>query len=157
MISWKAVHKGTKAEEGSCFTRVINYLMPLMDHNKVNGKLKDLGTYHLTCPFLIVYYYFKGSENVCVHGDTHGNVKPGSTATEFGPREHSLKVECEGRARRQVLTEEHQELLLKSSRSRLTFLMLTQIVQLSEILSRLQIAGTYTISLMKNRVVILPC
>ena len=59
--------------------------------------------------------------------------------------------------RRQVLTEEHQELLLKSSRSRLTFLMLTQIVQLSEILSRLQIAGTYTISLMKNRVVILQC
>lgn len=94
MISWKAVHKKTKAEEGSCFTRVINYLMPLMDHNKVNGKLKDLGTYHLTCPFLIVHYYFKGSENVCVHGDTHGNVKPGSTATEFGPREHSSKVEC---------------------------------------------------------------
>ena len=98
MISWKAVHKETKAEEGSCFTRVINYLMPLMDHNKVNGKLKDLGTYHLTCPFLIVYYYFKGSENVCVHGDTHGNVKSGSTATEFGPREHSLKVECRTKA-----------------------------------------------------------
>lgn len=154
MISWKAVHKETKAEEGSCFTRVINYLMPLMDHNKVNGKLKDLGTYHLTCPFLIVYYYFKGSENVCVHGDTHGNVKPGSTATEFGPREHSLKVECRTKA---GTDRRAPRIIAQGSRSRLTFLMLTQIVQLSEILSRLQIAGTYTISLMKNRVVILPC
>ena len=35
-----------------------------------------------------------GIQSDDVHGNTHGNAKEGSTATEFRPREHSLKGEC---------------------------------------------------------------
>lgn len=84
VISWKVVYKKIKVEEGFCFIRVINYLMLFMDYNKVNGKLKDFGIYYLICLFLIVYYYFKGSENVCVYGDIYGNVKLGLIVIEFG-------------------------------------------------------------------------
>ena len=94
IIRRRAVHKKTQIEGGS-FTRVIMFLMPVSEYNLVYGRLKDLPIFKLINPFIIVHYSLSaGIQSDDVHGNTHGNAKEGSTATEFRPREHSFKVEC---------------------------------------------------------------
>ena len=94
IIRRRAVHKKTQIEGGS-FTSVIMFLMPVGEYNLVYGRLKDLPTFKLINPFIIVHYSLSaGIQSDEVHGNTHGNAKEGSTATEFRPTEHSFKVEC---------------------------------------------------------------
>ena len=88
----RAFHNQTKIEEGASFTRVIHFIMPVAEYNENHGKLKNVKKYQLQNPFIVVHYNVSGEGSVFTHGSAHGNAKS-SSATEFRPREHSMKVE----------------------------------------------------------------
>ena len=93
VIRRRATHQKTLREHGYGFKRCTTFVMHVNEINSMYGKLKDLKTYKLVYPHIIQHYYFDGPE-VEVESDVHGNAR-GENATEFRPREHSLKKEIQ--------------------------------------------------------------
>lgn len=92
VIRKRAVHKATLERYKTAFTRYIMWIMPVKEYNETYANLKNSKYYTLSCPNIIMHYYFNTSKPVPIVASKHGNARDG--ASSFRPKEHSLKQTC---------------------------------------------------------------
>ena len=137
----RAAHNQTKIEEGASFTRVIHFIMPVAEYNENHGKLKNVKKYQLQNPFIVVHYNVSGEGSVFIHGSAHGNAKS-SSATEFRPREHSMKVEI----REQLISDPRAPRIIAQESTRIqTFLKAYLTATQSGMRNRYKIIGMFVL------------
>ena len=74
----------------TAFTRYVIFIMPIAEYNEIYGRLKNMQSYTLKCPTMIMHYYFNSEDSVPLVASAHGNATREHTRP-FISREHSLK------------------------------------------------------------------
>ena len=92
VIRKRAVHKATLERYKTAFTRYIMWIMSVKEYNETYANLKSSKCYTLSCPNIIMHYYFNTGKRVPIVASKHGNARDG--ASSFRPKEHSLKQTC---------------------------------------------------------------
>ena len=64
--------------------------MPIAEYNEIYGRLKNMQSYTLKCPTMIMHYYFNSEDSVPLVASAHGNATREHTRPCIS-REHSLK------------------------------------------------------------------
>ena len=99
VIRKRAVHKATLEAYQTAFTRCITWVMPLEEYNRLYPVKKDMKECRLSCPNIVVHYYFNTGRAVPTVGEKHCNAK--RNAFNFRPRKHLLKQSCKDQAKKE--------------------------------------------------------
>ena len=73
VVRKRAVHKKTMQKVNTAFTRYVIFIMPIAENNEIYGRLKNMQSYTLKCPTMIMHYYFNSEDSVPLVASAHGN------------------------------------------------------------------------------------
>ena len=57
----------------TAFTRYVIFIMPIAEYNEIYGRLKNMQSFTLKCPTMIMHYYFNSEDSVPLVASAHGN------------------------------------------------------------------------------------